>query len=139
MVASMPTLKPSYVIHSPLVPVARFKESILTQVRRTAALSIAFLYTQNALGADTAEFRRTMASVVEQFADDPHWENFMSRALSYHADKSFDRAIEFYNKAIQCIQSDQSVASLESWQEQVREIENLREDARREKTLERAG
>lgn len=132
IVASMPTLRPSYLISSPLVPVKRFKESISDQVRRTAALSIMFLHAQSEMGADTATFRQTMASVVEQFADDPHWENFMARALSYHADKSFDRAIEFYDKAIRCIQNDSNVATLEPWKKRVREIEKLRERARRQ-------
>lgn len=135
IVASMPTLMPTYEKISPLVPVSKFKESIYRQIRRTAALSTIFLHEQKEMGADTADFRQTMASVVEQFGDDPHWENFMSRALSYHADKSFDRAIEFYHKAIQCIQSDPKVRSLKKWKLIVYEIEKLREIALRNEVL----
>ena len=92
-----------------------------------------FLYNLREMGADSAELRRTLASVVEQFGDDPHWENFMARALSYHADRLFGHAIEFYGKAIQCIQNDPNVHDLELWQTNVRNIEQLRGSASRGK------
>ena len=91
------------------------------------------------MGPENAEFRQTLASVVEQFGDDPHWENFMARALSYHADNNFDQAIVFYSKAKQCIEDDLNVASLESWQKRVREIEQLRDNARKGKAVSGAG
>ena len=135
IVASMPTPRPSYVRRSPIVPVTRFKGRILDQVRTTAARSILFLHALDEMGSSNASFRQTLASIVAQFGDDPHWENFMARALSYHADRSFDQAIEFYTKAIQCIQNDPNVAFLESWREQVSKIERLRDKARSEEAL----
>ena len=94
-----------------------------------------FLYNLREIGTDSAEFRRTLASVVEQFGDDPHWENFMARALSYHADRRFDKAIEFYGRAIQCIQNDPNVCDLEPWQATVRDIERMLNSASRGEDL----
>ena len=125
VVASMPTLRPNYVVTSPSVPVFRFRAEIMNQLRRTAALSVMFLYDSRETGGDSAEFRRTLASIGAQFGDDPHWENFIAQALSYHADRLFDQAIEFYGKAIQCIQNDPNVRNLEQWQTTVRNIEQL--------------
>jgi hypothetical protein len=79
------------------------------------------------LGNEHVEFRRTLAAIVEQFGDDPHWENFMARALAYHADGHFDRAVEFYNRAVQCIRNDSNVAALPSWREIICDIELLRD------------
>jgi len=135
IVASIPTPQPSYVIHSPIVPVTRFKGRILDQVRRTAARSILFLHALHEMGSESADFRQTLASIVEQFGDDPHWENFMARALSCHADRRFDEAIGLYTKAIQCIQNDPNVASQESWREQVSKIKHLQDKARSEEAL----
>lgn len=125
VVASMPTLRPNYVVTSPSVPVFGFRSEILTQLRRTAALSVMFLCDSPETGDDSADFRRILASIVAQFGDDPHWENFMAQALSYHADRLFDQAIEFYSKAIQCIQNDPKVRNLEAWQTRMRTIEQL--------------
>lgn len=130
VVASMPRLEPSYVISFPTVPVSRFKNEISHQIRRTAAFSIWFLYKQGEMGPESAEFRQTLASVVEQFGDDPHWENFMARALSYHADGQYENALSMYEKAEKCISDDLKVRDQVLWQEKVQEIHRLKQCAR---------
>ncbi|MEE9159863.1 MAG: DUF4365 domain-containing protein, partial [Gammaproteobacteria bacterium] len=81
VVASIPTLRPSYVLEAPLVPVTKFKQRILRQIRTTATRSILFLQELGELNLDS-NFRKILASIVDQFGDDPHWENYMARALS---------------------------------------------------------
>ena len=130
VVGSIPTLRPKYEYQTPLVPVTRFKVPILHQIRTTAALSILFLRSLGELNSDPS-FRRILASIIDQFGDDPHWENFMARALSYHADERFPLAVDFYNKAKQCIENDSNVSHLQSWQERVKDIERLRDKALR--------
>jgi hypothetical protein len=131
LVASIPTLRPKYERSSPAVPITRFKSRILEQIRRSAALSILFLQSADQMVDEHADFRRTLQAVVEQFGDDPHWENFMSIALSHHADKHYNIAVEFYEKAIQCIENDSMVSHLNEWKSRIAEIEKLRDDASR--------
>ena len=128
LVATIPTLRPSYELKAPLVPVTRFKLSILHQIRTTSAFSILFLHALDQLNLDP-DFRKILASIIEQFGDDPHWENFMARALSYHADGQFDLAVTFYDMAKQCIENDSNVAHLPQWQDRVTTIEQLRNKA----------
>ncbi len=136
IIGSRPSLQPSYVRSSPVVPVTKFKPEILHRIRLTAAQSIIFLYETGEINNNAhAEFRRILAAVVEQYGDDPHWENFYARALSYHADSNFQRAIEFYQKAINCIQSDPNVRGEELWQNLVQEIEQQREKAQRQENV----
>jgi len=134
VVASMPTLRPSYEHHAPLVPVSRFKEPILRQIRVTAAFSILFLHQLGELNLDST-FRRTLASIVEQFDDDLHWENHMARALSYHADRNFEPAVSSYSRAIQLIENDPNVAHLAAWQQKVIEVRELLQKAQRQEDL----
>jgi len=135
IVASIPTLTPGYVTTSPLIPVAKFKDSISGQIRKTAAFSIIFLNKLGQMGGPNADFRKMLASAVALFGDDPHWENFMARALSFHADSSFAEAVGLYEKAIQSIQGDPNVAGLELWQRQVKEIEGFKDLADQKKLL----
>jgi hypothetical protein len=134
VVAKIPTLQPRYEYQSPIVPVTRFRLNILHQIRTTAALSILFLHSLSELNMDPT-FRRILASIVHQFGDDPHWENFMARALSYHADGQFSFAVDFYDRAKQCIENDSNVSYLPSWQDRVRSIEALREKAKRKENF----
>jgi len=76
-----------------------------------------------------------LAQIVEQFGDDPYWENFFSRAISSHADGEYSDAVPVYEKARQCIQADPNVRDEASWQETVRLIETLEEQARRQYPL----
>lgn len=135
IVGSIPTLHPSYVQHSPIVPVSRFMEPILRQIRTTAANSIDFLHQLGELNNSTAGFRRRLASIIEQFGDLQNWELFNSRALSYHADKNFSQAIEYYDKAIRCIQNDPNVREIDPWPDLVKKIEGQKEKARREENV----
>ncbi|MDA2935517.1 DUF4365 domain-containing protein [Acidobacteria bacterium AH-259-D05] len=121
-IASIPTLRPEYELCSPLIPVSKFKDRILRQLRTTAANSLLFLHSLGELNEDQ-EFRRLLASVVEQFGDDPHWENFMSRALSHHADGEFEKASEMYKKAKQTIENDPRVR--DSWKQLIQKIEEM--------------
>lgn len=129
VLVQMPTLHPEYVKLFPQVEVSLFQDEIANQIRRTAAFSIMCLYGHGNMGARTADFRHLLVSVVEQYGDDAHWENFISRALSYHADGSFDRAVQYYSKAIKCIQDDVNVSSQASWKKNVQASEDLRERA----------
>ena len=134
VVATVPTLRPAYELKAPLVPVTRFRLPILNQIRTTAAFSILFLHALGELNVDS-NARRLLASVVEQFGDDPHWENFMARALSYHADEQFAVAVEYYNRAKKCIEDDSNVSHLPEWKERVKGIEELRDKALNNQSL----
>lgn len=130
VVADIPTLTPQYVRTRPLVPVLQFKESILAQLRVTAATSILFMFAPGTKVIDKSPgFRRLLANIVEQFGDDQHWENFMSRALSSHADENYEGALIMYKKARECIQADGIVRDNAMWKEKVREIQVLEKKA----------
>ena len=128
VMTKIPTLQPLYENRTPLVPVSKYADKIQTQLRRTAATSLLFLHRLNELNKNQ-EFRRRLARIVEQFDDDPHWENFMSRALSHHADEEFDNAARMYERAIQVIKNDQRVRDKPEWKSYVDEIEQLKRKA----------
>ena len=130
IVADSPTPTPQYVRTRPCVPVLKFKEQIRYQLRRTAANSILFSFAEGKPMAEDTDFRRLLARIVEQFGEDPHWENFFSRAVSSHADADYSNAVAMYEKARQCIRADPNVRDDTSWQDQVRIIERLEERAR---------
>jgi len=125
LVASIPQLFPEYVRSYPPVPVWEFEKEILNQIRTTAAMSVLLLHQQGRLCGVGAAFRHLLVCVVEQFASDPHWENPMAQALSYHADGHYDLAEKFYREAKRRIEDDPNVASLPDWQAQAKEIEGL--------------
>lgn len=134
VVATKPTLRPTYEHHAPLVPVSRFKSAIHRQLRTTAASSLLFLHSYGELNEDRG-FRRLLAAVVEQFGDDPHWENFMSRALSHHADSQFDPAIELYRRAKRAIENDPRVRDLPAWKETIERIEEMLTKAQSQESI----
>jgi hypothetical protein len=139
VVASSPTPTQQYVQKTPVVPVTRFKDRILPQLRTTAANSILFTVGLAALETENKEFVRLLARVVEQFGDDPHWENFMARGLSRHVDEDYDSALAMYARAKAGIDGDPQVSDDPSWREIVRGIERLEECARRQQPPEMAG
>jgi len=106
VVVHIPTRTPEYVKTFPHLPVSRFQEHILVQIRRTAAFSVLFLHDANELSGKNDSFRRKLAQIVEQFEGDMHWENFMACALSYHADGQFESAAKKYEEAEDCIRRD---------------------------------
>jgi hypothetical protein len=57
-----------------------------------------------------------LVHIVEQFADDPHWENFMARAVSSHADQDFESALALYQRAKGSILGDPHVRDEPAWQ-----------------------
>jgi hypothetical protein len=133
----MPTLLPKYEQQTPFVPVTQFKKQIQDQIRRTAALSVLFLWHSGDLN-DDPEFRRLLASVVAQFRDDLHWENYMAMALSSHADDEFDRAVALYNRASKSIENDFNLRKQPSWpewEERIAEIDRLAQKAMRREIL----
>jgi len=87
--------------------------------------------------AEDTQFRRLLAQIVEQFGDDPHWENFMARAVSSHADGDYLNAVAMYEKARQSVQNDVVVRAEPAWQERVQQIEALEWLARRQVRLSR--
>jgi hypothetical protein len=131
IVADSPTPTSQYVQTRPRVPVARFKDKILHQLRTTAAFAILFSQENSQPTTEDAEFRRILAKIVGQFGDDPHWENFYSRAISSHLDGDYEDAVAMYEKARRSIQGDPNVCNEESWQRQVYVIERLLEQAQR--------
>jgi hypothetical protein len=80
-----------------------------------------------------------LVHIVEQFADDPHWENFMARAVSSHADQDFESALALYQRAKGSILGDPHVRDEPAWQERVRSIEFLERCARDRQPLGEAG
>jgi hypothetical protein len=135
VVASSPTLTPQYVQRFPPVPVARFKDVIREQLRHTAAFSVMFSALAGDRTAEDQAFRRLLARIVEQFGHDPHWENFMARACSSHADGDYGQAVALYEDAIRCIRTDPELPSQANWSEweaRVNVIQALQDRARDE-------
>lgn len=130
IIADSPTPKVQYVQTRPLVPVLRFKDKILHQLRTTAAFAIIFSLGETDPTGEDTEFRRLLARILEQFGDDPHWENFFSRGISNHADEDYSNAVAMYDKARQSIENDPNVRDQPSWRERVKQIEGLEEQAR---------
>lgn len=139
VVAPSPSPTPQYVQRIPLVPVIRFKDQILRQLRTTAANSMLFTVGSAALEAEEKEFVHLLARVVEQFGDDPHWENFVARGLSCHAAEDYATALAMYARAKAGIEGDPQVSNHPSWREIVRRIKRLEECARRQQPPEMAG
>lgn len=130
-VAPAPTPTEQYVSSFAKVPVVKFRHEIENQLRRTAAFSAIFsVESPDVETVNGTQFRRRMAKILEQFADDPHWENFMARAVSSHADGNFPEAVAMYTKACQSIQNDPIVRDQPSWQRILREIGQVQELAR---------
>jgi hypothetical protein len=130
VIGDSPTPTPQYVRTRPHVPVLRFKDEILYQLRTTAANAILFSLGDTGPRAEDAAFRCLLARIVAVFEDDPHWENFFSRAVSSHADEDYLNAAAMYEKARLCIQSDRNVRDEAPWQERIRVIERLERNAR---------
>jgi hypothetical protein len=139
VVAHAPTPTPQYVQTIPLVPVTQFKDQILLQLRRTAAYSILFTLGPTALEVEDREFVHLLARLVEQFGDDPHWENFMARGVSSHIAEDYASALAMYARAKAGIEGDHQVSNDPSWRETIRSIERLEECARRQQPPEMAG
>lgn len=135
VVAQSPTPTPQYVREIPAVPVARFASEIRDQLRTTAAQSILFAIGSGHPTPEGKELSRLLARIVEQFGDDPHWENFMARALSSHADEDYGAALRLYVKARESIEADPAVRDQPPWREQVQKIRRLEEVARDRKLL----
>jgi hypothetical protein len=138
VVASAPTLHPEYEKRVPAVPVSRFSAEILHQIRRTAAFSIIFMYHQNDLRDENKYFRQKVASILETFSSDQHWENFFALALSSHSDKDYERASGLYQRAMDCIHGDTQVASKKAWQKEIQKIDELMQKANRKEPLRRS-
>jgi Ni,Fe-hydrogenase I large subunit len=111
----------------------------LYQLRRTATCAILFSYEEGWVTAEDIDFRRVLGKIVQQFGDDPHWENFFSQGISNHADENYPNAVLLYGKAQQCIQNDQNVREQPSWQERVRVIGELKQRAASGQPLEAPG
>jgi hypothetical protein len=91
------------------------------------------------LAAEDKEFVHLLARVVEQFGDDPHWENFMARGLSCHVAEDYASALAMYARAKAGIEGDPQVSNQPSWREIVRSIQRLKACARHQQPPEMAG
>jgi hypothetical protein len=130
VVAASPVLTRQYVRSIPAVPVSQFKDKILNQIRTTAANSILFSYDQGVKHADDIAFLRRLARIVELFDEDPHWETFMARAITRHADQDYKRALELYQRAVDSIKGDSDVCNQPEFQKQLQYIGDLENCAR---------
>lgn len=135
VVAQIKTIHPQYTHYSPQLPISRFRDRIVEQIRVTAAMSIISMMSENTLNGNNIKVRRRFAKVLEQFDDDTHWENLMARALSHHADSEFDEAIRCYERARQSILDDQQLCSDSSWQQTCEDIENQITKARNREAI----
>jgi len=135
LVASIPTPAPSYEIAVPWVPIALYKENISEQIRRTAANGILFLYEANEIRPYNDDFRRRLAGILEGYGEDPHWETWMGRAISYHADTRFRDAVVCYEKARNSIKGDPNVRDKANWRRWVELIEALLKGAEKNSQL----
>ena len=125
-VGSVPQLSPQYVQHFPELPVLQFSGEILKQIRVTAAMSLVTLWLQERL-SNATPFVKRLARVVEQFADDPHWETSMARGLSCHTRGDYIRALEFYEEAKRRIECDPELdASRPPWSKHVHQIGEMK-------------
>jgi hypothetical protein len=138
IVAPSPTLIPQYSQIVPNVPVTRFMKSILEQLRKTAAFSVLFVFDSKEQTADEVEFCRLLIRIIEQFPNDPHWENPMAHALLNHADQNFESALIFYQNAKDRIKGDPNVQGDPSWQVILSVIEHLEQGARDHVPLQQA-
>jgi len=134
VIEATPTVLPQYIRRTPDMPVLKFLPDILNQLRTTAAQAAIRAFT-GSLDTKVLTQGRLLAAIVEQFGDDPHWENFMARALSYHAYGKHEDACKLYAKAIAAIQDDASVSKLPDWQNLARQIDRLRSRAQARQSL----
>lgn len=135
LVAQAPTITPQYVRHAPSVPVMRFQHQILQQLRTTAAHSIRFALCSEPGDDGAKEFARRLARIVEQFDDDEHYENWLSRGMSAHANADYATAAGLYERACRSIRADPIVRDDERWIKTASWIEGLEQSARGEKDL----
>jgi hypothetical protein len=127
IVAPRPQLFPEYVRSTPPMPVTRFAEEILDQIRTTATMSVVSLWLQKQLFGANLPFVQRLAGVVEQFADDPHWETSMALGLSRHADGDYIRAQEFYDEAKSRMERDLNLdVSQPPWSELIEHIDEMK-------------
>jgi len=70
------------------------------------------------INVTTNESRRKLADIVLQFDGDPHWENYYVLGLSEHLDKKdYMKAVDYYQKAIDCIMQDPVLRTKPDWQQ----------------------
>lgn len=139
VLAPTPTVEASYFNAVPLHPIGRFHDSILTQVRRTAAFSVLSLKVSGEWGEETAPFRRQLVTILEQFDDDLHWETHGARAFSYHLDLQFEPATEQYHRALDIIETDPRTDGEPQWEYRVLQLQQDLELASQEQPLDPRG
>jgi tetratricopeptide (TPR) repeat protein len=135
VVAPVPSLEDAYFKAIPMGPVSRFSDTILTQIRRTAAFSVLSLKNVASPSPETDSFRRRLARVAAQFDDDDHWETYAARAFSYHVDGQYEHAVEQYDRALDIIERDPNTDGLLEWESRVLELQRDREKAERGQDL----
>jgi|ERR1035441_6273723 hypothetical protein len=138
VIADEPTLMPKYERNRPFVPVLKYSEAILYQLRRTAAMSIFFgLGPSTPATIEEANFHRLLARIVQTFVDtgDGHWENFWSLGLSKHSDGDYEGALMMYERARGSIEADLSVRDQAGWRMTVSRIQELADRARLQRPL----
>jgi Domain of unknown function (DUF4365) len=135
VVSSIPELRAEYVHKTPFSPVSRFKNQILNQIRTTAACSVLFFLQDENPTNGNGDFRRTLAAILELFDGDPHWENYMARAVSHHLDGSYDLAAQMYQKACNTIAADPNVQDRPYWKTLKEKIMSMSDVARSKRPL----
>jgi len=135
VVTHVPQLRPEYIRQYPEMPIARYTDTILHQIRQTAAMAVLLMHSSGTMGAENARNRRLLVSVAKQFEHDGHWENFMAPALSHHVDSEFSEARHWYLRARSCILDDPKVRNIPPWQNTVAYIESLIDKTEKQEPL----
>lgn len=115
IVSLIPTPEPQYFKRIPRIPVELFGDEILTQIRRTAAISLLSLRLRNTHEGPMADLRRRLARVAAQFDGDTHWETFAGQAYSCHVDHAYTKAVGLYDRALEIIEADNNTHDDLEW------------------------
>ncbi len=111
-----PSIRQTYTVQVPSIPVARFADQIRQQIRQTAALSIMFLLEDvNGTTDDhLRSFHELMSRVLEQFSEG-NYEIHMARGISAHLSGQYSSAIRLYDESLRSINKDHNVCNDPGW------------------------
>ena len=72
---------------------------------------------------------------LKNYDNDLHYENFMARAISQHADRQFKEAEMLYEQALKIIRDDHKKEKTENWIQKEENIEFLLKNAKNKTEL----
>jgi hypothetical protein len=127
VVDNRPTLTEQYLKFSPYVPVETYEEEIQRQLRRTSALSIIHQLMGGPVIGRSSAFSKRLASILEQFDDDDHWETFAARALVHQANREPANARSMYDKSIELCNTDDEFRDNPRFESTLERLKTLRD------------